>query len=219
MDQRSPSPWDPRRIAEQVGLPVTARGDAPRPEELRASDADRERVVDVLREAAADGRITAVEHEERIERVYRARTLGELVVVTADLLAPDEQPLQMDTRPVSVFFRSDERKGRFVVPPRYPVTAFFGNVTLDLREALLQTHHVSLNLSVICGKVTLIVPQGVRIEMSASVVVGGRNNKVPPPADPGAPTIEIDGFVLLGEVTAKSPKPPKARWFGRRRPA
>ena len=53
--------------------------------ELRASDADRDRVVDDLREHAAAGRLATEELEERIDSVLAARTHGELKQVVADL--------------------------------------------------------------------------------------------------------------------------------------
>jgi hypothetical protein len=46
--------------------------------EVRASDADRDRVVDVLRDAVGDGRLTADEFDERLEAALSSRTLGEL---------------------------------------------------------------------------------------------------------------------------------------------
>jgi hypothetical protein len=55
------------------------------PPGVRASDADRDRVVDVLRAAAGDGRLTADEFNERMEAALSSRTLGELAVLTADL--------------------------------------------------------------------------------------------------------------------------------------
>ena len=53
--------------------------------DLRASDADREFTVDALRHHAGDGRLTVDEMSERIDRVYAARTLGELDVLVHDL--------------------------------------------------------------------------------------------------------------------------------------
>lgn len=53
--------------------------------EMRASDADRDRVAAVLREHTAQGRITMDEFHERLERVYESRTYGELARLTADL--------------------------------------------------------------------------------------------------------------------------------------
>ena len=52
---------------------------------MRASDADRDRVVDVLRVAVGDGRLPVAELDERLEAALSARTLGELAALTADL--------------------------------------------------------------------------------------------------------------------------------------
>src|SRR4051812_7590767 len=55
---------------------------------LRASDTERERYAELLREHAAQGRLTIDELDERLDRVYAARTHGELAPVVADLPAP-----------------------------------------------------------------------------------------------------------------------------------
>lgn len=55
--------------------------------ELRASDADRERVAEVLRDGLAEGRLDMAEFEERLEATYKARTYGELEPITRDLPA------------------------------------------------------------------------------------------------------------------------------------
>ena len=54
---------------------------------VRASDADREHVIGVLREAFAEGRLTAEEHSARVGQAYAARTDAELATVSADLPA------------------------------------------------------------------------------------------------------------------------------------
>ena len=54
---------------------------------VRASDAEREAVVERLREATAEGRLTFGELSERTEAAYTATTRGELVPITADLPA------------------------------------------------------------------------------------------------------------------------------------
>jgi hypothetical protein len=56
---------------------------------LRASDADRDRTAQLLREHHAVGRLTAEEFEGRLEKVFAARTLGELDELLADLPAID----------------------------------------------------------------------------------------------------------------------------------
>ena len=54
---------------------------------VRASAADRERAIDVLKAAFAEGRLTREEHEARVERAYRSRTYADLAALTADLPA------------------------------------------------------------------------------------------------------------------------------------
>ena len=54
---------------------------------MRASDADRHQVAEVLRDAAGDGRLTLDELQERLDGVYSARTYAELERFTRDLPA------------------------------------------------------------------------------------------------------------------------------------
>jgi len=56
---------------------------------IRASDADRDRTAALLREHHAAGRLTADEFQERLDKVYKAKTLGELDDLLADLPAID----------------------------------------------------------------------------------------------------------------------------------
>jgi hypothetical protein len=67
--------------------------------ELRASDADRERVAERLRAAAGEGRLTADELEERLERAFSARTDAELEPLTSDLPVPRARPRTASRRP------------------------------------------------------------------------------------------------------------------------
>ena len=57
---------------------------------LRASDADREATADRLRQHHTDGRIDAEEFQERLDKCYAAKTVGELADLTRDL--PGEPP-------------------------------------------------------------------------------------------------------------------------------
>jgi hypothetical protein len=58
------------------------------PEHIRASDADRDQVAERLREALAEGRLSPVEHEERLDTLYKAKTIGELAPIISDLPGP-----------------------------------------------------------------------------------------------------------------------------------
>jgi hypothetical protein len=57
------------------------------PPQALAANADRERAVDVLKAGFAEGRLTKAEHDDRVARVYAARTYGELGSLVADLPA------------------------------------------------------------------------------------------------------------------------------------
>ncbi|HZU55846.1 MAG TPA: DUF1707 domain-containing protein [Actinocrinis sp.] len=61
-----------------------SQGGVPDPN-LRASDADRERIVEQLRQHTADGRLTMDEFEQRMSAAYAAKTYGELAQLTRDL--------------------------------------------------------------------------------------------------------------------------------------
>ena len=52
---------------------------------LRASSADRDRAIDLLKAGYAEGRLTKDEYESRADEAFAARTLGDLARVTADL--------------------------------------------------------------------------------------------------------------------------------------
>ena len=60
-------------------------GSGPNKDNMRASDADRERIVEQLRKHTADGRLTMDEFEERMAAAYEAKTYGALSELTRDL--------------------------------------------------------------------------------------------------------------------------------------
>lgn len=181
------------------------------PGTLRASDADRERVVGLLRDAHADGRLTLDEHAERVERAYAARTLGDLGPLTADLTTPELQPIRLDGGPLYALFSTVRHGGRWVVPASFPVAALFGTVEIDLREALLQRRHVVIRANVLGGRLRLIVPDGVRVEFTGRSVIGSRDLRVHRAQVPDAPVVEVSGTIILGTVDARTPKRPW-RW-------
>jgi hypothetical protein len=189
------------------------------PRDLRASDADRERVVTLLAEAAGDGRITLEEHAHRVQRAYTARTLGDLAGLTDDLALPGAQPLRLDnSRAVTAFFATERRSGRWVVPDRLVVTAIGGQVVLDLREALLQAQRTVMYVSAMGGQVNLLVPAEVTVvtrNLSESLP-GARPDPRPVPVPPGTPVIELHTLTVLGRIHVRAPRPPRGGLFSRR---
>ena len=191
------------------------------PRDLRASDADRDRVLALLADAVSDGRLTIDEHAERVQRACTARTLGELADLTADLVVASAQPVRLDGgRVISGIFGPARRDGRWVVPETLTVTAMAGEVEIDFTQAILQARHVQLLATVIGGRLRLVVPDGVAVAVTARAALGRRRGGTPPPASADTPVIEVKGVVLGGEIIVRTP--PRSRRFrlfgSRRRP-
>jgi uncharacterized protein DUF1707/cell wall-active antibiotic response 4TMS protein YvqF len=197
----------------------------PEPARLRASDADRDRVADQLREALAEGRLSPEEHAERLDAVYAAKTYAELAPIVEDLPttgAPAAPPRQwqpaMDvagnagsTSPTPVrhaanivaIFSGADRKGRWLVEPHTAVLAVFGGVELDLRRAVLSQREVTINVTCVFGGIEIKVPPGVRVINSAAAVFGAVQLPTDDPLEPDAPVIRLTGLTLFGGVEVK----------------
>ncbi|WP_067795831.1 DUF1707 SHOCT-like domain-containing protein [Actinomadura formosensis] len=182
---------------------------------MRASDADRDEVADRLREALAEGRITAEEHAERIDAVYRAKTYADLEPVLSDLPAAEQAPRpRVDLRkepalappaPQSAnlvaIFSGVERKGRWLVEPTTNVSCVFGGAELDFRQAVLSQGEVTVNVTCVFGGVNMVVPPGVRVVGSNVAIFGGNDLPEDDTVDPDAPVIRITGMLLFGGIS------------------
>jgi hypothetical protein len=183
--------------------------------DLRASDADRELVMGLLSEAAADGRLTLPEHAERSERALAARTLGELTRLTADLVLPSGQPIKLyPRRSVTAAFARERRDGRWVVPELFSVIAFFGSVVLDLRDAVLQKQRITIDAMAVAGQIRLIVPAGVAVELVGRSFAGTRSVRskigTAAPQVSGSAVIEVRTLTFCGAVKVLTAR--RSRW-------
>jgi uncharacterized protein DUF1707 len=182
--------------------------------ELRASHEDRDRIVELLRMAAGDGRLTAEELDQRLEVALTARTYGELTALTKDLpagpgLATTAEP--KDLIRIDTHSGSARRDGRWVVPKRMEIRATSGSVRLDFTEAVITQPVLQIDAEVTSGSLTLITKPGIVIDTDDVSIRSGRV-KVPPPAGPGVPallTIHVSGKVGSGTITAPRPRPPR----------
>ncbi|MFE5806889.1 DUF1707 domain-containing protein [Streptomyces sp. NBC_01232] len=205
------------------------RPEKPLPE-LRASDADRDRVVERLRDAVAEGRLDMEEFEERLEAAYKSRTYAELEPLTQDLPAPtgpSSHPAAVagsaaepwrgriggagsSTAAVAVM-SGFQRKGRWTVPARFDALAFWGGGELDLREADFAQREVVINCVAIMGGIEITVPPGVELDVRGFGVMGAFDQRDNPgPSEPGAPRVVVTGFAFWGgvEIKIKKRKPP-----------
>ncbi len=196
----------------------------PGPDQMRISDADREKVAQVLHMAMSEGRITINELEERLTTVYAAKTAGDLKPVTADLPNagtgaavevassrvlgfPDNRIGGHPGSGASIAVMSGaSRKGSWVVPPQHNSFAFWGGVDIDLRQARFAEKHSTITAVAIMGGINIIVPDDVNVEVTGIGFMGGfelEDRALTPPASPTAPTIKITGLAFWGGVVVK----------------
>ena len=142
------------------------------PPEVRASDADRDRVLDLLRAAVGDGRLTADEFGERMEAALSARTLGELAVLTADLVtgtahaaARAEEVVRIDQRGGSV-----QRTGQWAVPQRLELRLSWCDVTLDFTEAVIVEDTLLVEMNMRGGALVMVTRPGVVVDTGSLTV-------------------------------------------------
>lgn len=205
------------RSDDQTDLPAPGAG-----QDLRASHADRDQVVELLRLAAGDGRLSPEELDDRLERALTARTYAELAALTTDLpIAPGAAvapagPGALDATPkelvrIHVHGSSDQRKGRWLVPKKMDVMVRGGSVTLDFTEAVITQPLLRITAEVKGGGLTLITGPAIVVEADDIEVHGGAV-KLPEPPGPGVPVllrVEIAGSVHGGAITAGPPRPPR----------
>lgn len=94
--------------------PGNAPGNAPAHAMMRASDADRERAADVLKAGFAEGRLGQAEYDQRLDRVHRAHTYGELHALLADL---PQGPVPMTPQPPQPVVPRAFHPGPLPLPP------------------------------------------------------------------------------------------------------
>ncbi|MEU6821738.1 DUF1707 domain-containing protein [Streptomyces atriruber] len=192
------------------------------PPVLRASDADRDRTADILREALAEGRLTAEEHSERIDGVYRAKTMAELEPLVRDLPAAHEPPPADRRTPEPAPSRpspgvvppvADEnlvavlsasvRRGRWRVARRTHAYAVFGSVEIDLSEAIFEQRQVVIKAVAIFGSVDVRVPENVSLRGSGTGILGSYEVDTLDSPDHDAPVVFVDGTAILGSIEAR----------------
>lgn len=187
--------------------PDRSRRSDPSARAVDASDDDRIQAAQLLSEAAAHGRLTLEQYEQRLSRVYAAGTYAELERLTDDLPEAMEYrrgkgrpaPSTMLLAILSGF----ERRGRWYIPKRMTTFTFFGGGVVDLRYADFTSSEVEIHAYSILGGQTILLPPEVNVEIAGHGVMGGFDHGAEGTGAPGAPKVRIKGFSLLGAVGVK----------------
>jgi hypothetical protein len=195
--------------------PGTDLAEAGRSPALRASDRDRDAAAQRVQQAFAEGRLEDAEFDERMRAALTARTHADLDALLADL--PEEKaaglaPIVAGRGPgrFAVALKSSVRRsGRWRVPGRYTTVVYKGGGWLDLRAAELAGPVTTFLAVAYKSTVTILVPPGVRVEMTGFGVTQGADDDDPGyrlPAD--APVIHVRGLAYKGtvEITTRPPE-------------
>ncbi|MEU1289387.1 DUF1707 domain-containing protein [Kitasatospora sp. NPDC005856] len=227
MTKPEPKP-EPKPGAEAAPRPHAPVAEA----DLRVSDADREKVAELLRDAYAEGRLDADEHAERIEAAYAAKTFGDLAPLTRDLPArplsfekqplstrqgpPPRPPARQESPTVVAVFGGAARKGRWRVGSHLTAFAVFGGVEIDLTDAVFESPEVEIAVTAIFGGVEVRVPENVTLQGAGVGIFGGFDVREQVAADPYAPVVRIKGLALFGGCEAKPRRGKKLKEWVRR---
>jgi hypothetical protein len=185
---------------------------------IRLSDDDRERAVQRLHTAIAEGRITVEEFDQRLDQVYRAKIGTDLLPVFDDLPAdpptdPPAAPAGPLTGPKRVsgaILGIARHQDRWLVPPKLTTFAVLGGVVLDLRDASFAEEETVVRAYGVLGRLKVVVPEGVEVRLDDEVVAeGGDGRRVRIVGGGG-----IGGFTsveVAREYTQQVPPPSRRR--------
>jgi hypothetical protein len=151
--------------------------DPPSSPSLRASDADRDRVIELLRAAVADGRLDQAEFDERLDAALAARTIDALTPLTADLIAAPgsdgalalplaRTPAEPAAELITIRERhgSVHRDGRWTLPRRLRLHTAWSDVMLDLTRAVRSGPELIIEMQVRGGNVELVLAPGMVVD-------------------------------------------------------
>ncbi|MER7013848.1 DUF1707 domain-containing protein [Saccharopolyspora sp. NPDC000359] len=173
--------------------------------EMRASNADREAVVQRLQEAAGEGRIDFTELTERVDQALAAKTYAELDPLIADLpvsqVAPPTEPLAVDGGKYG-----NSRTGRWQVPERISAHGGWGGVKIDFSEVDCRLPVIDVEAHGQQAGVTLVIPEGWAAQVGEMEPgLGGFKDKTTAHREPGTPLLRLSGTGGMGGVVLRHP--------------
>ncbi|MEU8701010.1 DUF1707 domain-containing protein [Streptomyces sp. NPDC048680] len=176
---------------------------------MRASDRDRDQVVEILQVAAGDGRITAAELDERLDAALSARTAGDLARLTADLPSEGMPSQAKDLVRIDQRFGDVSRTGRWLVPRRMEIRLMFCEAKLDFTDALIthSTLHIDVDLR-IGGNLILVTRPGIVVDTDGLERSSGEIRIRPASDADTSPVLRVllAGQSRGGDITARPPR-------------
>ena len=99
---------------------------------------------------------------------------------------------------ITTVFGSIKRNGRFSVPAELQLKAAFGELKLDLRDALFPEKHVLMVAESLCASVEVLLPEGVTVIDHGMSLMS--SHKVSQSSEEHGPVIHLDGWSVCSDV-------------------
>ncbi|MFI7643708.1 DUF1707 domain-containing protein [Nonomuraea sp. NPDC049400] len=161
------------------------------------SGLNRERAVELVQQAYADGRLDLAEMEQRLELALTAASSQELAPILADL--PDDV-VRLGSTGGRIM-----RTGDWQVPRRLSVDSEYGKVRLDLSRARIPYAQVDIELRLAYGSATIVLPAGASANADGVRTEWGRVScKAAGRARPGELHVHITGELPYGRLTIRN---------------
>jgi DUF1707 SHOCT-like domain len=206
-----PTEPDPARAPQ--GQPPSPPATTPATPAIRASDKERDAAVERLQVAFAEGRIDDQEFDDRMRSALTARTRTDLDRVLADLPCSGglaSVPMQTTGRLLLAMKGGVQRRGRWRVPQRLNAVAYKGGCEVDLRAAELSAGSTTITAVAYKGRVEILVPPGVRVQVRGYSYGGHWDDQVPDDdLPPDAPVVHVRAVAYKGTVEARPTPTPR----------
>ena len=203
------------------------------------NDDDRQRAAKALEKQVGEGRLTLAEFSDLSGRIWEVETPEQLTGVLAEAGvsparggpmhaedADSQAVIRRETSavtirnvgPVKGWLDDVERKGRWDLTQGAEVFTLMGDIYLDLREAVIDSEVTELKTRSVMGDTRILIPPGVRVELSGSRIMGSLKTEEGRYAAPYGPVIRIQADTFMGDVKlrvleAGQRVPKNWKWF------
>ena len=186
-------------------------------------DSGRREAIRLLCQAQATDQLSVEAFESRLEQVKQAPNQATLAAILADLVpdvpvryaaAIDHTGVAFPVSPaeyvrVTSVFASTKRVGSWTVPLHIDAKILFGELTLDLRDAVFGADVVDITVDVKLGSFSLIVPAGTQVENEVEETFTGseHSTRTAPSAQPNGLLVRLHGRAFMASIEVKEKLP------------
>lgn len=187
--------------------------------EDRPREQVKEEVIDTLIHNYSHGFISNEAFERRLDTVITASSNQAMLDEIQDLTAaPDDTIKQHKQRQFAVNYANSEveesekmisvlaetdRSGVWEVPKLIKVYSILGSAKIDFTDARFSSPNVRIKIFSLLGSERIFVPENVNIVSKAVCVLGSVKNRAASMAHSQAPTITVEGIIILSDLTIK----------------